>query len=133
MVRDFDKYTNLAKVANGTFGTTGLGTARVSTQSLKFEVIDEHTLKITYQSLVTFASKSMLRDLMHKYKVDAMSMVEGSVDKFVEEYKEQNEDDKVRLQVRDNSVDDSVEYISYSMYSPIQRGFYRLSCLVDVS
>lgn len=132
MVRDFDKYTNLSKVANGTFGTTGLGAARVSTQSLKFEVIDERTLKLHYQSIVTFASKSMLRDLMHKYLVDAMSMVEGGVDKFAEEYEDQN-GDSIRLQVRDNSIDDSVEYISYSMYSPIQRGFYRLTCLVDVS
>lgn len=154
MVRDHELYSNLSKVANSSFGSTGPGGAeannRVSTQSIKFEVVDENTIKASYQSIVTFSSKSMLRDLETKYKQEALSMLKASMEKFSSDYedlvsKEKLEvgpvpsgakipdvKKKVKLTVNDSTVTDSVEYIAYSMYSPVQRGFYRMSCLISV-
>lgn len=153
MIRDHELYTNLSKVANSSFGSSGPGGVDVKKapmQSIKFEVIDENTLKATYQSLVTFASKSMLRDLETKYKNEAMSMLKGSLERFTEDYKELVSKEKldpgpspsgkepestkktIKLKANDSTITNSVEYVSYSMYKPVQTGFYRLSCLIDV-
>ncbi len=153
MIRDHDLYTNLSKVANSSFGSNGPGGVDVKKapmQSIKFEVIDENTIKASYQSLVTFASKSMLRDLETKYKNEAMSMLKGALERFTEDYKElvskepleqgpsPSGKDKepfkktIKLKANDSTVTNSVEYVSYSMYKPVQTGFYRLSCLIDV-
>ena len=131
MVRDYEKYMNLAKVANSTFGTTGVGDARVSTQHIKVEVVDENTMKLHFQSIVNFPSKSMLRETMPKHKIDAIAMVEATIKKFAELYKAQYGED-LTISVRDNSYHDNVEFTSFSMYSPNQRGYYRLQCLADI-
>ena len=133
MVRDFQLYTRLSRIANGTFGTTGPNPARVSTQSIKFEVIDENTIKVKYQAIVTFASKSMLRDLSTKYMHEGLSMIAAGLERFTEDYSETFEDEKkIKLVMDDNSVMDSVEYVSYSMYKPTQTAFFRVSALVNV-
>lgn len=133
MVRNFDKYMKLVKIANGTFGTTGIGTERVSTTSFKFEVINEATIKITYQCIGNFASRSIWRDIKAKYKRDGMTLIKEGVDQFVEQFKEANEGEKVRLKVIDTSINDGVEYVSYSIYKAQNTGIYRLWCLVDVT
>lgn len=154
MVRDPQLYTNLSKVANSTFGSTGPGGMQANrkvSQSIKFEVIDENTLKATYQAIVNFSSQSMYRDLQQKYKMEGMSMLKGALERFAEEYKDlvsqpENEDQipdpsgkmpvtpkkTIKLSANDSTYQDSVEHVSYSMYKPVQTGFYRLSCLIDV-
>lgn len=141
MVRDYETFMLLSTVANSSFGTTGVQPLRTATQSIKFTVIDEHTLKVSYMTTVTFASDSMLRDLKLKYKRDALSIVDASLKKFSESYKEMVEqrfpEDKpekttVKLSLRDSTVDDSVEFTSYTIYRPRQQGIYRVSALIDV-
>lgn len=154
MVRNHELYTNLSKVVNSSFGSTGPGGAdannRVSTQSIKFDVVDENTIKVSYQAIVTFASKSMYRDLKHKYRAEGISMLKASLERFAEEYKElvskekleagpapsgkdkAKEKPSIKLKANESTITDNVEYISYSSYKPVQTGFYRLSCLVDV-
>lgn len=156
MVRDHELYTNLSKVANSTFGSTGPGGAqasnRVSTQSIKFEVIDENTIKASYQAIVTFASKSMYRDLQHKYTAEGISMLKGALERFASDYKELVSKEKleagpspsgkdkskekpkatIKLSINEPTITNSVEYVSYSMYKPVQTGFFRLSCLINV-
>ena len=132
MVRDYDKYMNLAKVADSTFGSSGVGQARVSTQHIKVEIVDENTMKLNFQSIVNFPSKSMLRETMPKHKMDGIAMIEAAIKKFAEEYKARY-DKEVKISVRDNSYHDNVEFSSFSMYSPNQRGYYRLHCLADIS
>lgn len=155
MIRDHQLYTNLSKVANSTFGTTGPGGVQASkkvAQSIKFEVIDENTLKATYQAIVNFSSQSMYRDLQQKYRMEGMSMLKGALERFAEEYKElvsqpESEDQipdpsgkmpekvakkTIKLSANDSTYQDSVEHVSYSIYKPVQTGFYRLSCLIDV-
>ena len=74
-VRDLEKFNKLSRLTNDSFGSDGLGSCRVSTQHIKIEIIDEHTLKFNYQSIVNFATKSMLRDLMSKHKYDALELI----------------------------------------------------------
>ena len=153
MVRNYEQFMNLAKVANGTFGTTGVNPARVSTQSVKFEAIDENTLKVSYMAMITVASKSMQLELENKHKSDALAMIKVGIERFVEGYKEMMEQNEksdlplalsatgkkpepvkatVKLSLKDFTITPSVELVSYSAYKPQQQAFYRLSALVDV-
>lgn len=131
MVRDYKKYMKLANIANSTFGTTGFSQTKIATQHIKVEVIDEKTMKVSFQSVVNFDSKSILRETMPKHKIDAISMIEATITKFVEVFKETH-GETINISIRDASYVDNVEFTSYSIYSPSQRGFYRLQCLADV-
>lgn len=153
MVRDYEHYMKLAKVANSTFGTTGVNPARVSTQSVKFEAIDENTLKVTYQSMITVASKSMQLELENKHKSEGLSMIKAGLERFAESYKEMVEQTEksglppalsstgkkldapkktIKLTLKEFTLNDSVELVSYSAYKPQQQAFFRLTALVDV-
>ena len=131
-IEDLEKFRKLSKVANGSFGTTGPNPARISTQSVKFKVIDEHTLHATYTSIVTVQSKSMLRELRTKHQGEGMAMIKAGVENFMKEFELQNEDEKLKLEIDGNTVDHGVEHVSYSMYSPSQTVFFRVFCLVRV-
>jgi hypothetical protein len=132
MVQDQTKYYNLSRICNSTFGTQGPGENKTFVaQNIKFHVVDDKTLKASYQTIVTFASKSMLRDIREKYKKDALVLLEKAVKNFVAEYKEQF-GEEIKLSLKDFTITDDVEFVSYSMYSPINRGFYRFNCLVEV-
>ena len=132
MVQDQNKYYQLSRVCNSTFGTQGPGENKnFVAQNVKFHVLDDNTLKASYQTIVNFASKSMLRDIREKYQRDAMSLVEKGLKSFVAEYKEQF-GSEIKLSVKDFTVTDDIEFVSYSMYTPMNRGFYRLTCIVEV-
>lgn len=152
MVRNFNKYLILSRVASFKPTFTTMAPIRASTQSVRFEVIDENTVKVWYQGIITVASASMQRELHIMHKKDALEMIEAAVKDFAERYKEtvknlKPEDAEVsgatestltpdkgtiKLTLKDFTISDSVEFIDYSVYKPFQTAFYRVSALIDV-
>lgn len=131
-IQDYDKFEKLAKVANGSFGTTGPNPARISTQSVKFRVLDENCIRATYMAIVSVSSKSMLRELRFKHEAEGMAMIQAGVDNFAKEYELQNDGEKVKLEIDGNTVDHAVEHVSYSMYRASQTVFFKVFCVVRV-
>lgn len=133
MIRDYTKFTKLSNVANSTFGTTGKGgMSRPTSHKTTAEVIDENTIKISHTSILNFPSKSLLTRVMPKHRSDALSVINAMLAKMAEKYKKQY-GEGVSLKVVGDTYVENVEYISSSMYSAQQRGFYRSHCIVKVS
>lgn len=152
MVRNFNKFLVLSRVASFKPTYTTMAPLRASTQSVRFEVIDENTVKVWYQGIIAVSSAHMERELHTLHKKQALEMIEVAVKDFAERYKEtvkglKPEDAEVsgatgstltpdattiKLSLKDFTISDSVEYISYSIYKPHQTAFYRVSALIDV-
>lgn len=133
-VKDFKLYTRISRAINGTFGTTGPGTARMSTQSVKLRMMDEELLNASFQMIVTIGSFDKLEKAMPRYEKEGFAMVEATLKKAIENYKEMFPDEKpVKFEINTKTASDDVEFIQSRQLSGFRRGFYRLNFLVNIS
>lgn len=130
-VQDFKKYQNLAKCMNTTFGDSATNRSKTLNQSIKMALYNETLVKVTFMMIVNFGSDNMVREMAGRFKNEALSMVKGSLDRLKKDYEESTED-KIKLTMLDESIVDSYEFLSHSMYNPKKTAYYRLSCLVDI-
>lgn len=133
-VKDFKLYTRISRALNNSFGTTGPGEARISTQSVKLQVLDEELAVAKFQMIVTIATFDILEKAMRRYEKEAFSMIEGTLKKAIDNYKEMFPDEKpIKFNIKTETSNDDVEFIQSRQLSGMQRGYYRLSVLVNIS
>lgn len=127
-VKDFEKYKNLAQICDNSFGKASM--VRSKTESVTLKMTDDTSLVAKFIMVVNFGSDNQMRQMMPRYKNEAMSMVKAAVAKLKEEYKELT-GKNVTLKLNVNSVQDSVEFLSYQVFNPKKTAYYRFSCIVD--
>jgi hypothetical protein len=135
LIKDLKKFNRLSRIANSTLGSNGPGGSGytgTTTQHLRFELINERTIKAHYQGAIAVPSKSMLSTLMGKLVSDALSSIKRGTENFAREYKEQF-DKSITLTINENSVVDNVEFTSYSVFRPTQSGMLRVTALIEVT
>lgn len=133
-VKNYKLYTRISRAINGHFGTTGPGTARVSTQSVKLKLMDEELLTAHFQMIVTIGSFDKLEKAMPRYEKEALAMIEGTLKRAIDNYKELFPDEKpIKFEIKRDTADDNVEFVQSRQLSGFRRGFYRLTVLVGVS
>lgn len=140
LVKDYKLYTQLSRALNNTFGTTGPGTARISTQDVNLIIYDEKLLNAKFQMIVSVGSMSVVEQMMQKYEKEGFAMIEASLKRAIDNYKEMFPDEKpIKFKINAASAHDDIEFINrnryypYSKFGPTLRGFYRLSCVVNIS
>lgn len=132
LVKDLRKFQRLSRIANSTLGTSGPGEYRTSTQHVKFELVNENTMKFHYQGAISVPSKSMLGTIMTKLIGDALKFTSASMEKFSENYKEEF-GKSVTLKMNETTIMDNVEFTSYSVFKPAQSAMLRVTGIIDVS
>jgi hypothetical protein len=133
-VKDFKLYTRISRAINGYFGTTGPGTARISTQSVKLHILDEELLSAKFQMIVTIGSFDKLEKAMPRYEKEALAMIEATLNRAIDSYKELFPDEKpIKFKIKTETADDNVEFVQSRQLSGMRRGFYRLTVLVGIS
>jgi len=135
LIKDLKKFNRLATVANSTFATGGPGSSSnysPTTQHIRFELINENSIKVHYQGAISVPSKSMLATIMSKLVEDALDGIKHSIETFAKNYKEQYESSIV-LKINENTIIDNIEFTSYSVFRPAQSGMLRVTALIDVS
>lgn len=130
-VQDFKKYQALAKCMNSTFGDSAANRSKTLNQSVKMALYNETLVKVTFMMIVNFGSDNMVREMAGRFKNEALGMVKASLERLKKDY-EESTDDKVKLTMLDESIVDSYEFLSHSMYNPKKTAYYRLSVLVDI-
>ena len=132
-VKDYKLYTRISRAINGNFGTTGPGTARMSTQSVKLRLMDEDLLNASFQMIVTIGSFDKLEKAMPRYEKEGFAMVEATLKRAIENYKEDFPDEKaIKFDIKTETASDDVEFVQSRQASGFRRGFYRLSVLVNI-
>ena len=133
LVKDHDKFLKLSQLVNSTFGTSGPGQARVSSQSIKFVLVNEDQMKVNYQALVTVGSPHMQEQQQQVFAKEGSEMIKAAVRKLVEDWKEKFPGENApKFNVDFTTAQDHMEFVSYNIYVPVRRAMYRLSCLVKI-
>jgi hypothetical protein len=131
MVKDYEKLLRISQVLNSSFGTDGPGGQAINGINVKLDPIDDKLLKGRAIMNVSFRSDQMMRELLRKYREEAVAMLKGAMDRAVEDYNNRFEDN-IKLSMDDMSLDESTEFYHVSQYSAQSRAFYRVNVLIHV-
>jgi hypothetical protein len=130
-VDDFDKYMQLAKVLNNSWGTGSQ--LKSGSQSIKFFLRDDKLIKASFMMIVNMPNNPQTaHEMKVRYKNEALQMVRGAMEELKKRFEEQNENKTLRLKMLDNSVTEGVEYLTNSQYRPNLHAYFRLDCLIEV-
>jgi hypothetical protein len=133
-VEDYKLFNKLATAFNSTFGTSGPGEAGLVLQSVKFDLIDEKTVKAKYASTVTFTNTENLQSLMKKFENEAHERIKSALKKTQENFENLNVEDvkkkTVSFEMETKNTHSDIEYLN--VFSPVKRAFYKYQCLVTI-
>ena len=131
-VQDFNKYMNLSKVLNNSWGT-GTQLKLGISQSIKFSRRDDKLMKGLFVMIVNMPNTPQLaHEMKARYKNQALQMIKGALENLKKDYEQQNDGETIRLKMLDESVTEGLEYITNAQYRPTLQAYYRLNCLVEV-
>jgi hypothetical protein len=131
-VQDFNKYMNLSKVLNNSWGT-GTQLKLGISQSIKFSLRDDKLMKGLFVMIVNMPNTPQLaHEMKARYKNQALQMIKGALENLKKDYEQQNAGETIRLKMLDESVTEGLEYITNAQYRPTLQAYYRLNCLVEV-
>jgi MinD-like ATPase involved in chromosome partitioning or flagellar assembly len=131
-VENFDKYMELSKVLNNSWGT-GSQVKPGTSQSIKFALRDDKLLKGMFMMIVNMPNNPQTaREMKERYKEQALQMLKGALEKIREDYQEQHEGKTIKLKMVDRSVTEGLEYLTNAQYRPTLQAYYRLQCLVEI-
>lgn len=131
METDYKKLLRISQVLNNSFGSDGPGHQHVSGMNVKLDPIDSGMIKARCIMTVTYRSDQMMRELQRKHRNDALAMIKGAIERVAEDY-EARFDEKISLEMNDDSFEESHEFIHISQYTALSRGFYRVTALIRV-
>lgn len=132
LIKDYKKYLNLSKVLNHNFGMEGRENKPVSTQSIMMDLLDDGMIKCRYIMIANFGSDSMLREMQQRYRNEALGMLEAALKRIKDEYKERFKE-TINFDIIESSIGDDVEFLTFSVYNGLRKGYYRLGALIEIS
>jgi MinD-like ATPase involved in chromosome partitioning or flagellar assembly len=131
-VENFDKYMELSKVLNNSWGT-GSQVKPGTSQSIKFALRDDKLLKGMFMMIVNMPNNPQTaREMKERYKEQALQMLKAALQRIREDYQEQHEGKTIKLKMVDRSVTEGLEYLTNAQYRPTLQAYYRLQCLVEI-
>lgn len=132
LVKNYEKFLNLSRVLNGSFGTGAVKPN--ATQSVKFDLLDDGMIKCRYLMIVNFGSDTLMREMMRRYQSEARGMLEAAMKKIVEDYKTQFPKQELpEFEILDSTIGEDVEFLTFSQYKGTRKAYYRFGCLIKVS
>lgn len=131
METDYKKYLRISQVLNNTLGTTGPGGQHIAGMNVRLNPIDSGMIKALCIMTVTYTSDQMMRELQRRNRNDALAMIKGAIERVAEDY-EARFDEKITLEMDDDSFEESTEFIHISQYTSFARAFYRVNALIRV-
>lgn len=129
-VKDFQKYQALSRVFNKTFGAPS--TLKSSTETVTVKCVDDTMMSAMFLIVVNFSSEGMWRELRRRYMEEGVEKITATLKKAEEEY-ETLTGKKVSLKIMQNTISDSLEFVSYSLYNPKKTAYFRVFCNIEVS
>lgn len=132
-VEDFDKYMELSKVLNNSWGTGSQLRAGTS-QSIKFNLRDDKLMRASFMMIVNMPNNPQTaHEMKVRFRNQALQMVKGALEELKKRYEEQNDGKTLNLKMQDNSVQEGIEYLTNAQYRPNLQAYFRLSCLIEVA
>lgn len=133
MVEDFDKYMALAKILNTTWSTGSQGRKSLTTQSIKYQLRDDKSLKASVMMSVVIPNTNRLAiEMKHRFHEEALSLLKSGLQELAKEFKENNDGKSIVFKIIPETVMSGVEFLTNSQYRPTKNAYFRLDALVVV-
>lgn len=133
LIKDYQKYLNLSRVLNSTYGMEGPANKTHNTQSIKFDLLDDGMVKVRYMMIVNFGSDTMMREMMRRYRTESMSMLEAALENIKAEYKKQFPTaSQPKFSIMEETVGEDIEFLNFGSYLGTRKAYYRFGCLIEV-
>lgn len=132
-VENFDKYMQVAKVLNNSWGTGSQVQKHNSSQSIKFNLRDDKLMKASLVMIVNMPNNpKTAQEFKTRFKNEALGKIKSAMEGLKERFEDQNDGKTLRLKMLDNSVTEGIEYLTNAQYRETLHAFYRLDCLIEV-
>jgi len=134
LVKDYQRFLNLSRVLNSSFGTEGVENRPFNTQSVKFDLMDDGLIKVRYLMIVNFGSDTMMREMMRRYRDEAVEMLKGALKTIKEKYEtEFPQSTAPTFDIVESTIGEEVEFLTFNMYKGSRKAYYRFGCMIEVS
>ena len=148
-IKDTAKYRILSRVVQRSYGKSS--EVRYPTHFLTMTMPFENIVQVKFMMIVNFGHENMMFELKTRYKNEALDRIKDAAEKTMADYKievekleavehmhvpppyEEAPKKTVVLKLQENSIQESIEYVSTSLYSPKKTAYYRMTALIDVT
>ena len=147
-IKQTARYRILANSVQRSFGVTS--EAKYPTHFVKANVTTDDHIQFICQTTVNFGHQNVFLEMRHKYIAECVGLVEQSMRRIEEDYKDQIEQKgkllepkiepyekaapkSIKLKLLPNTLRDELDYVSYSLYNPQKTAFFRIIVLVEIS
>ena len=131
MEHDYKKLLRISQVLNNTFGSDGPGHQHINGMNVKLETIDSGMIRARCIMTLTFRTDQMMRERLRIHRDESLAMIKGAMERAAKEY-ESRFDEPLKMEMIDETFDESVEFIHVSQYTAASRAFYRVNALIRV-
>lgn len=134
MINNLKLFNKISSAINASFGSNGPEEAADSMKSVKFELVDEKTLKAKYVSIITFTNVERLNTTMKKYENEAIEVIKAALKQAQENFSKLELDGVDKKTIKfETDTKDSISNVDYiNVFSPTKRAFFKYSCIVKV-
>lgn len=147
-IKETAKFRILSRALQTSFGTSS--EVKYPTHHVKANIISDNQVVFTCQTTVNFGHQSVQQEMRRKYIDECVNLVLQSMKKVEEGYKsiveekdrliepkkepyEKEAPRTIKLKLLPNTLQDSVEYLSYSIYSPQKAAYFKIAVVAEIS
>lgn len=147
-IKETAKYRVLANAIQRSFGVSS--EVKYPTHFIKANIISDNEIVFTCQTTVNFGHQNVQQEMRRKYLDECVELVLKSMkrveleyqkiveekEKLIEPKKEPYEKEapkQVKLTLLPNTLQDSIEFLSYSIYSPQKSAYFRIAVVAKIS
>jgi hypothetical protein len=129
-VKDYQKYLALSRVFNKTYGAPS--TMKSSSETVTLRLVDDEMISAMFLIHFNFSSEGMWRELRKRWLEEGVEKIQKTLKKAAEEY-ETITGSTVKFEIKEASISDSLEFISYNLYNPKKAAYFRVFLNASVS
>jgi hypothetical protein len=146
-IKETAKYRILANTIQKGFGNSSL--VKYPTHFIKANILTDNRMQFICQTTVNFGHQNVFIEMRKKYISECISLVQQTMQIIEEDYRKCIQDKtkllepkiepyekpapkSIKLKIIDETIQDDIEYVSYSLYDPKKTAYFRLSVVVEI-
>lgn len=130
-VKNYNKYLELSKVFNETFGAKNKINNSIYTEAVKIKILDETKLSAMYITVINLQREDLWLELSKKQVEEAVQIINLHLKKASEEYKAAT-GEKIKFKIMDKTVKYDIEFLNYSVARTNRDAYFRVYCDIEI-
>lgn len=121
-------FVSLGQVIDSSWGRSS--TPNASGMSVKFTIVNDSTLKVSYVAVVNFASENEMIVMKRRYSEESQRVIDEHLKVIKADYKKLANQS---LTLKEESSSDSIEIIGFNVHNPKRTAYFRKVSLYNMT